>query len=70
MNIQLLFGFPAGWEILLICIFSIIWIWALVDIVKSQFSNDSDKILWIILILFLPLIGAVLYFSIGKKQTL
>jgi len=39
---------------------------ALVDILKSS-ADTSNKALWIILILILPIIGMVLYFLIGKK---
>ena len=40
---------------------------AIVDALKS--SMDTGKqILWIILIIFLPVVGMVLYFLIGKKQ--
>jgi len=49
---------------LLILILDII---AIVDALKSSMSNDK-KALWVILILFLPVIGMVLYFLLGKKQ--
>ncbi len=42
-------------------------IWALVDILKSEFTG-SNKIIWVLVVLFLPLIGSILYFVIGKKQ--
>ena len=40
---------------------------AIVDVVKSALVT-SKKILWIVLILILPLIGAILYFLVGKKK--
>jgi hypothetical protein len=40
---------------------------AIVDLLKSSIDTGK-KALWIILILFLPVIGMVLYFLIGKKQ--
>lgn len=40
---------------------------AIVDAVKSS-MDTGKKALWIILILFLPVVGMVLYFLIGKKQ--
>ncbi len=39
---------------------------AIVDALKSS-MDTGKKALWIILILFLPVIGMVLYFLIGKK---
>ena len=40
---------------------------AIVDVVKSSIDSGK-KALWVILILFLPVIGMVLYFFIGKKK--
>ena len=39
----------------------------IVDIVKS--SKDTEKkILWIIAVVFLPVLGPILYYFVGKKQ--
>ncbi|MBF0384346.1 MAG: PLDc_N domain-containing protein [Candidatus Omnitrophica bacterium] len=40
---------------------------AIMDVLKSSIDTGK-KALWIILILFLPVIGMVVYFLIGKKQ--
>lgn len=40
---------------------------ALVDIVKKDF-NGSDKIIWVLIVLFLPIVGSILYFVIGSRQ--
>lgn len=54
--ILLIFGF-VGLAPLILAIFTII------DIFKRNFENKStDKILLIILVLFLPLIGSIIYF--------
>ena len=42
-------------------------IWAIVDCVTSSLEKGK-KILWIVLIVLIPLIGAILYFLVGKKQ--
>lgn len=41
---------------------------AIIDILKSNFRNDSDKIIWILVVVFLHLIGAILYFAVGNNQ--
>ena len=46
---------------------TILWIIALVDILKSNFQKDN-KLIWILVVVFLPIIGAILYFIIGRKQ--
>ncbi len=44
------------------------FIWALVDILRSDFKDSVQKLVWIVVILFLPIIGTVLYFTIGRRQ--
>jgi hypothetical protein len=60
---------PLQWIIILIAVF--LWIIptiiALIDILRSKF-NGNDKIVWVLVVLFLNLIGAILYFTIGRKQ--
>jgi hypothetical protein len=45
----------------------IITLIALIDVLKSKFKGN-DKLIWIVLILFLTIFGALLYFIIGKGQ--
>ncbi len=53
--------------ILFVLLPAVLWVIALVDILKSNFRNDN-KLIWILVVVFLPIIGAVLYFIIGRKQ--
>lgn len=58
-------------EILLILIAIAIFvfvIYTLVDVIKSNFANDTNKIIWVLVILFLAPIGSVIYMISGKKQ--
>ncbi len=45
----------------------VFWLWALVDILRSEFTG-SNKIVWLIAVILLPLLGAVLYWFIGREQ--
>ncbi len=45
----------------------IIDIVVIVDIVKSN-KDTEKKILWIIAVIFLPVIGPLLYYFIGKRR--
>jgi hypothetical protein len=47
-----------------------LWIWAIVDIINSRFREDSTKIIWILLVIFLPFLGTLLYFVVGREQRL
>jgi hypothetical protein len=39
---------------------------AVINIVKSQ-KSGSNKALWILLIVFLPVLGLILYYVMGRK---
>jgi Phospholipase_D-nuclease N-terminal len=39
---------------------------AIVDIVKSSKDNEK-KILWIVVVIFLPVLGPILYYLLGRK---
>jgi hypothetical protein len=41
---------------------------ALVDVIRSEFRGSNDKLIWVIVILFLNIIGALLYLTIGRSQ--
>ena len=46
----------------------IITIVALVDILRNEFKGSNDKIIWVLLTIFISPIGGILYFIIGTKQ--
>lgn len=53
--------------LLVIPVFLIIPIIALVDILRNEFTHNN-KIIWVLVILLSWIIGAILYFFIGRKQ--
>ncbi|MBT8281648.1 MAG: PLDc N-terminal domain-containing protein [Muriicola sp.] len=55
--------------IALILIFTLIMsLIALVDILRSDFKGNNDKLIWVLIVLFLGIIGALLYFIMGRGQ--
>ncbi|MDD2501228.1 MAG: PLDc N-terminal domain-containing protein [Geobacter sp.] len=64
------FGMPEV-IVLLVSMFALvplaIIIWALVDILKSEFTGNN-KIVWLLLVIFIPLLGVILYWFIGRGQ--
>ncbi len=64
-------NFIGGVEILMILFISLfvflLPVIALIDILRSRFEGN-DKIVWVLVVLFLPILGSVLYFIIGKKS--
>ena len=55
------------WEGFLISII-VLYIIALFDLLKSTFNDSVTKLLWLIVILFVPVAGLIFYFLIGRKQ--
>ena len=49
---------------LVLLIFNIV---AIIGVLKSSHSGGK-KIIWILVILFLPVLGLVLYYLLGRKQ--
>jgi len=41
---------------------------ALVDVLRSDFKDSGTKIVWVVVIVFMPLLGSVLYFILGRRQ--
>ncbi len=41
---------------------------ALIDVIRSNFRGQHDKLIWVIVIVFMNMIGAVLYLTIGRNQ--
>jgi len=71
-NTLLFIGSIGPVELMLILIFlgipAILWIWAIVDILRSDFTDSTTKLIWLIVIVFLPVLGAILYLLIGRNQ--
>ncbi len=45
----------------------VLWIWAIIDVIRSDFKDQTTKIIWIALLIFLPFLGAVIYLFVGKS---
>jgi hypothetical protein len=56
------------WQVISLSVF-ILPIICLVSIFKNDFKNN-DKLIWVIVVVFIPLIGSILYFLIGRKKRL
>lgn len=66
-----LLGFIAPFQLLLILFiigFVILFpLMALISALKNDFPGN-DKVIWVLLIIFLPFLGALLYFLIGRPK--
>ncbi len=46
----------------------VFWLWMLVSAITSRALGDGEKIGWVLAMLFLPGIGTLLYFFIGRPR--
>jgi hypothetical protein len=45
----------------------VIWLWALIDCIKNPTLSSNERIVWVLVIIFVPCIGSVLYLIVGRK---
>jgi hypothetical protein len=64
---------PAGLGLGLFCVFGVLtllatvfWLWMLIDALVSE-PTTNDKILWFLVIFFLQIIGALIYFFVRRQ---
>lgn len=55
-------------EILLVGLLLIIPLITLIDIIRSDFKDQSTKLLWAVIVLVAPFLGCLLYFVMGRQQ--
>jgi hypothetical protein len=60
-------GFIGTAELFIMLFFIVLPLVALIDILRSNFAG-SNKLIWILVVLFANFIGSILYFIIGRKQ--
>jgi len=54
--------------IALIALPSVIWLYALADVIRNDFQYFSTKVVWLVVLCCFPPLGTVLYFLIGRNQ--
>ena len=59
------FGFVAMAIGILLFLF---WLWMLVDCLKRDFKKDYEKIVWVLVMIFLHILGAVIYYFVVKVE--
>ncbi|RLD23288.1 MAG: hypothetical protein DRI70_09605 [Bacteroidetes bacterium] len=67
MTFLFLFGGGLIITLLVILFIFLIPLLALLSVLTSQFQGN-EKIIWVLIILFLPFLGSLLYFLIGRDK--
>lgn len=71
--LNLLFAFPGTSEFVIIfaaLIAVIFWIKMIIAIATNDFLNKDTKISWLLITMFLGILGALLYYGFGRDQRL
>ena len=64
-----LFGLLAGLVVAAIslAVFAF-WLWMLVHALTNKGLDGTEKIVWVIVVIFLPFIGSLIYFFVGRPK--
>jgi hypothetical protein len=46
----------------------VFWIWMLVDAAKNPGLDQSERVVWIIVVALLHVLGAIIYFIFGRPK--
>lgn len=56
----------------LIALFSLLtfvfWLWMLIDAIQKPSLSSNERLIWILVIIFLPCIGSLIYFFVAKSK--
>jgi uncharacterized membrane protein YhaH (DUF805 family) len=57
------------WTVLSL-MFAVLPIIALITLLSKKYIDSTNKLIWVVVIVFVPVIGAILYFLIGPVNKL
>ncbi|WP_255501989.1 PLD nuclease N-terminal domain-containing protein [Algoriphagus sp. AK58] len=61
-----------GGFLLIILLFSlayfILWVYCLIDVIKSNFKDQNMKLIWVVILLFAHVFGPLAYLILGKNS--
>jgi len=46
------------------------WIWMLVDCIKNEPDEGNTKLVWVLVIIFTQLLGAIIYYFVQRRERL
>lgn len=44
------------------------WIWMLVDCIKHESEDGNNKLIWVLVIIFTQLLGAIIYYFVQRRE--
>jgi hypothetical protein len=55
-----------AFAVALVILASIFWVWMLIDCLLNPRLQGLEKLIWLLVILFLHLLGAIIYYFVGR----
>ena len=46
----------------------VFWLWMLINAIKNPSLSGNERIVWVLVIIFLPFIGSLIYFFVAKSK--
>jgi len=46
----------------------IFWLWMLIHAITNKGISGGEKVAWILVVIFIPLLGSIIYFFVGKPK--
>ena len=67
---ELFVGFGILWIFMMILSIAAlgVWIWALVDAIQNPALDSTMRLVWILVIIFTQIIGAIIYLAVGRSR--
>jgi hypothetical protein len=46
----------------------VVWVWALIDAIQNPALDSTMRIVWVLVIVFTQIIGAIIYLAVGRTR--
>ncbi|GAB3227371.1 PLDc_N domain-containing protein [Algoriphagus aestuariicola] len=66
MNLTFIYNVSGGTILLFALIYFVLWVYCLVDIIRSDFRDPNMKLIWIVVLLLGQGVGPLIYLILGR----
>jgi len=46
----------------------VFWLWMLIHVLTNKGINGGEKVAWVLVVIFIPFVGSIVYFFVGKPK--
>ncbi|SDF30309.1 PLDc N-terminal domain-containing protein [Desulfovibrio legallii] len=58
------------WHVLVLMVPMIPSLWSILHIWGHEFASPQQRVLWLLLVVFVPVLGGIIYIFTGRKKAL